>query len=127
MSAPLPRTTAVIERGIGEGLHLGAQVHVSVDGMPVADVGIGHARADVPMSTEQMIIWFSMTKPTTAVSIAQLWERGELRLDDPVTRFVPEFGAHGKDRITIRHLLTHTGGFRAGDQVASAAVDPAAC
>jgi CubicO group peptidase (beta-lactamase class C family) len=124
MSTPLPRTTAAIERGIGEGLHLGAQVHVSVDGMPVADVGIGHARTGVPMSSEQMIIWFSMTKPTTAVCVAQLWERGELRLDDPVIRFVPEFGARGKDRITVRHLLTHTGGFRAGDLVESAAADP---
>ncbi len=126
MSSPLPRTVAVIERGIEDGLHLGAQGYVSVDGRPVAELAIGQARAGVPMTTDQMIIWWSMTKPAVAVSVARLWERGDIRLDDPVVRYVPEFGAHGKDRITIRHLLTHTGGFRAGDQVRSAAPDPEA-
>jgi CubicO group peptidase (beta-lactamase class C family) len=124
MSRNLPRTTAVIERGIEDGLHLGAQVYVAAAGEVVADAGIGQARAGRPMSTDQMVIWFSMTKPSVAVAIAQLWERGELELDDRVVRFVPEFGAHGKDRITLRHLLTHTAGFRAGDQVRSAAPDP---
>jgi CubicO group peptidase (beta-lactamase class C family) len=37
-------------------------------------------------------------------------ERGRLLLDDPVTRHLPEFGANGKERITVRHLLTHTSG-----------------
>jgi CubicO group peptidase (beta-lactamase class C family) len=125
MSRNLPRTTAVIERGIEDGLHLGAQVYVAAAGEVVADAGIGQARAGLPMSTDQMVIWFSMTKPSVAIAIAQLWQRGELELDDRVVRFVPEFGAHGKDRITIRHLLTHTGGFRAGDKVESTAEDPA--
>lgn len=124
MSSPLPRTVAAIERGIAEGLHLGAQAHVAVGGEPVADLAIGQARAGVPMSGDRLIIWWSMTKATVAVSVARLWERGDVDLDDPVVRYVPEFGAHGKDRITIRHLLTHTGGFRAGDQVRSAAPDP---
>jgi len=38
-----------------------------------------------------------------------------------VVKHIPEFGAHGKDRITLRHLLTHTAGIRGGDAVASAA------
>lgn len=125
MDSPLPRTTAVIEDGIGQGLQLGAQVYVSVGGAPVADLALGSARAGVPMTTGHLITWFSLTKPTAAVCAAQLWERGELALDDPVVRFVPEFGAHGKDRITVRHLLTHTGGFRTADAVQSAAIDPA--
>lgn len=124
MSSPLPRTIAVIEDGIEEGLHLGAQGYVSIDGKLVADLAIGQARAGVPMSSDQMIVWWSMTKPAVAVSAALLWERDEIRLDDPVVRYVPEFCAHGKDRITIRHLLTHTGGFRAGDLVRSTAADP---
>jgi CubicO group peptidase (beta-lactamase class C family) len=124
MSSALPRVVAAIERGIEQRLHLGAQAHVAVGGEPVADLAIGEARAGVPMSDDRLIIWWSMTKPTVAVSIGRLWERGALQLDDPVVRYVPEFGVHGKDRITIRHLLTHTGGFRAGDQVRSAAPDP---
>ena len=124
MSSILPRMAAAIERGIEEGLHLGAQAHVAVGGEPVADLAIGEARAGVPMTVDRMVIWWSMTKPSVAVSVARLWERGALELDDRVVRYVPEFGAHGKDRITIRHLLTHTGGFRAGDQVRSTAPDP---
>jgi CubicO group peptidase (beta-lactamase class C family) len=124
MSAILPRTVAAMERGIEQGLHLGVQAHVSVRGEPVADLAIGEAAPGVPMTDDRMIIWWSMTKPTVAVSIARLWERGALAIDDPVVRYVPEFGAHGKDRVTIRHLLTHTGGFRPGDQVRSDARDP---
>ncbi|HXM56242.1 MAG TPA: serine hydrolase domain-containing protein [Candidatus Dormibacteraeota bacterium] len=124
MSTSLPRTVAAVERGMQQGLHLGAQAHVALGGEPVADLALGEARAGVPMTGDRMIIWWSMTKATVAVSVARLWERGEVALDDPVARYVPEFGVHGKDRITIRHLLTHTGGFRAGDQVRSTAPDP---
>jgi CubicO group peptidase (beta-lactamase class C family) len=47
----------------------------------------------------------------TAVAVMQLVERGALRLDDPLTRFVPEAAAlPGADAVTIRHLLTHTSG-----------------
>src|SRR5258708_29126968 len=42
----------------------------------------------------------------------QLVEEGRIRLNDPVARFVPEFGRYGKTGITIRHLLTHTSGLR---------------
>ena len=96
--------TAAIERGIEEGLHLGAQASVSLRGRSVAELAIGEARPGVPMSVDRLIIWWSMTKPTVAVSIARLWERAALELDDQVVRYIPEFGAQGKDRITIRHL-----------------------
>ena len=112
---------AVIGEGIRRGLHLGAQVYVSIDGKAVADLGVGEARAGVPMTPESMVIWFSMTKPSVAVAVAQLWERGLLELDDRVIEHVPEFGAHGKDTITLRHLLTHTAGIRDADAINSTA------
>jgi len=37
-------------------------------------------------------------------------QRGLLHLDDPVAHYLPEFGQHGKDRITLRHVLTHRAG-----------------
>jgi len=61
------------------------------------------------------MLWLSSGKPVTAVAVGRLWEAGELELDDPVQRFVPEFGTNGKEEITIRHLLTHTAGVRAID------------
>jgi CubicO group peptidase (beta-lactamase class C family) len=120
----LPRTTKVLEDGIAEGLHLGAQVYVSLDGKVVADGVVGEARAGVPMTPEHMVIWWSMTKATVAVSVAQQWERGNIDLDRTIASYIPEFGVGGKETITVRHCLTHTAGFRSGDGVMSAAKDP---
>ncbi len=117
----VPGALAALAHGIERGLHPGAMLYASIDGKPVADLALGEARAGTPMTPDSMVVWFSMTKPSVAVSIAQQWERGALELDDPVVRYVPEFGAHGKDRITLRHLLTHTAGIRGGDSVSSTA------
>ena len=57
------------------------------------------------------MLWMSSVKPVTVIAIAQMWERGLLALDDPVSRHIPEFAANGKSSITIRHVLTHTGRF----------------
>jgi CubicO group peptidase (beta-lactamase class C family) len=108
----LPRTAAALSAGIAEGLHLGAQLHVSLRGEVVADAAIGENRPGEPLTPDHLMLWLSSTKPLAAVAIAQLWERGGLELDDPVARHVPEFAAHGKERITLRHLLTHTAGIR---------------
>ena len=121
----VPGATRVLYEGIDRGLHLGAQVYVWHDGETVANFAMGEARAGVPMTTDSMVTWFSLTKPSVAVAVAQLWERGLVAPDDPVVRFVPEFAQHGKDRVTLRHLLTHTAGIRAGDQVESAATGDA--
>ena len=62
------------------------------------------------------IFWIaSMSKPITAIAVLMLMEDGELSLDDPIAKYVPELAglktADGKTpRITIRHLLTHTSG-----------------
>jgi CubicO group peptidase (beta-lactamase class C family) len=111
----IPGAVGAVEGGIARGLHLGAQLYVSLDGAMVADLGIGEARAGVPMTTESMVTWFSMTKPSVAVAVAQQWERGNLEIDDLVVAHIPEFGAKGKGAITLRHLLTHTAGIRDAD------------
>src|SRR5260221_1340254 len=109
----LERARKTIESGIEHGLHVGAQLYVSLDGKPVADLAFGMAREGVPMTSDTIMLWMSATKPITVVALAQVWERGKIALDDLVAKYIPAFGAKGKDRITIRHLLTHTGGFRA--------------
>lgn len=112
----LPRALAVIESGMEEGIHIGAQMYVSRYGKPVADFGVGASRKDVQMTPDTMMIWYSATKPVTAISVAQNWERGKFDLDDAVASYIPEFGVKGKDKITIRHILTHTGGFPRADK-----------
>ena len=53
----------------------------------------------------------SLTKVVaTTTSVMQLVEQGRVRLRDPVAQFIPQFAAHGKERVTILHLLTHTSG-----------------
>jgi len=64
-----------------------------------------------PMNTDTIFDMASITKPVaTATSIMLLVERGQVRLRDPVSRFIPEFGQNGKEKITIEQLLTHQGG-----------------
>src|SRR6476661_7916528 len=108
----LPKTRQAIEAGIHERLHLGAQVYVSLHGEPQADGAVGENRPGEPLTPDHLMLWLSSTKPVAAVAIARLWERGKLELDDPVALHVPEFGVNGKERITLRHLLTHTAGIR---------------
>lgn len=57
----------------------------------------------------------SLTKPlATATAVLQLAERGKLKLDAPAARYWPAFAQHGKGPITVRQLLSHTSGLRAG-------------
>ncbi|MEE2658937.1 MAG: serine hydrolase domain-containing protein [Candidatus Latescibacterota bacterium] len=108
----LQKTTALLEAGIEAGLHPGAQVYVSRAGQPLADFAIGDASPGVPMTPGCLLPWLSAGKPLTAVAIMQLVDEGELGLDDPVVSHLPEFGHRGKDTVRVRHLLTHTAGFR---------------
>ncbi|HLL90281.1 MAG TPA: serine hydrolase domain-containing protein, partial [Tepidisphaeraceae bacterium] len=107
----LDRTRAALEQGIAERLHLGAQLCASLDGRRY-ELAVGDARPGVPMRPDTVNHWLSSGKPLAVVAIAQLWERGLLELDDPVAKHLPAFGNRGKEAVTIRHILTHTGGFR---------------
>lgn len=72
-----------------------------------------------PVDENTIYHWASNTKPFTGIAIMQLRDRGLLKLDDPVTKYLPELRAvHNQfgsmDEITIRHLMTHSAGFRGG-------------
>jgi CubicO group peptidase (beta-lactamase class C family) len=75
----------------------------------------GYGRADlehdVPATAQTVYRIGSITKQFTAVAILQLIEQGKLTLDDTLQRFLPDFPAQG-NRVTIRHLLTHTSGIK---------------
>src|SRR4051794_28888904 len=66
-----------------------------------------------PMTEDTIFDLASLTKVVaTTTSVMQLVERGLVRLNDPVAKFIPEFARYGKAAITIRNLLTHTSGLR---------------
>jgi uncharacterized protein YbbC (DUF1343 family)/CubicO group peptidase (beta-lactamase class C family) len=55
----------------------------------------------------------SLTKVVaTTTAVMQLVQKGEVRVNDPVAKYIPEFAANGKDDITVRNLLTHFSGLR---------------
>jgi CubicO group peptidase (beta-lactamase class C family) len=97
-------------RGVAEGRHAGAQLYASRYGRPVVEFACGEAAPGRAMTPDTLTAWFSASKPLTAMGIALAVDRGQLDLDDPVRRYLPEFGA-GKEACTIRHVLTHQGGF----------------
>lgn len=99
----------------------GGSLVVIREGKTIAEehYGLAHIEKKQPASAETIYHWASNTKPFTGIAIMQLRDRGLLKLDDPVTKYLPElrkihnpFGS--MDEITIRHLLTHSGGFRGG-------------
>ncbi len=92
----------------------GAVLLVEHRGKVVYEKAVG-MRAVIPsreaMTTDTIFDIASLTKViATAPSVMKLVEEGKLRLDDPVSGYLPEFTSNGKDQITIRMLLTHTGG-----------------
>jgi CubicO group peptidase (beta-lactamase class C family) len=86
----------------------------------VLNRSIGHARGNAPedardapkvdMTTETPVNVFSAAKAVTAMLLHKLDEQNVLDLDDRVCEFIPEFARHGKERTTIRHVLTHRAG-----------------
>ncbi|MBN1490721.1 MAG: DUF1343 domain-containing protein [Phycisphaerae bacterium] len=90
----------------------------------------GH-RALVPEKVETTLDTIydmaSVTKVVaTATSVALLIERGKIGLGDRVSRFIPEFTSHGKDRITVEHLLVHRAGLIPDNSLADYADGPEA-
>ena len=106
----LDEVVATLDRQCAEGLHDGAQVYVSRFGEPLLDVAVGESTPGRALERDDVMLWYSAGKPVTTTAVLQLWERGRLGLDDRVADFVAGWGA-GKERVTVRHVLTHTGGF----------------
>ena len=113
--------TAFFREGVKrEGIH-GASLAFIKDGRieAIEMTGLADAAAKTPIARETIYHWASITKTFTAVAIMQLRDQGKLTLDDPIVDYVPELASvhnpHGTMRdITIRHLLSHSAGFRGG-------------
>ncbi|MEJ2548421.1 MAG: serine hydrolase, partial [Gemmatimonadota bacterium] len=71
--------------------------------------GLADLENDVPVGPETVFRIGSITKQFTAAVVMQLVEEGALGLDDPITKFLPDYPTHG-EVITVRHLLTHSSG-----------------
>lgn len=98
----------------------GAVIQVSHQGETVLREAIGN-RTEVPhpapMQEDTVFDLASLTKVVgTLPSVLKLIDDGEIRLDDPVALFLPEFARNGKEDINVRDLLTHSSGIAAHRQ-----------
>jgi CubicO group peptidase (beta-lactamase class C family) len=109
-----------VEQVYATGLYPAVAFCLRRHGRVVIDRAIGHARGNapgdtpdgalVPATPRTLFNIFSASKAVTAMVIHLLDDRGVLHLDDAVAEYIPEFGTHGKEWITIRHVLTHRAG-----------------
>ena len=106
-------------RGVNDNGIVGSRLAVVRDGRELfaRSVGMADIAQQHPVDADTIFHWASITKTFTAIAIMQLRDRGVLALDDPVVNYVPELrlvhDAFGDiSRITIRHLMTHSAGFR---------------
>ncbi|MEV4282630.1 serine hydrolase domain-containing protein [Actinoplanes xinjiangensis] len=100
---------------VDTGAETGVQVAVYRDGALIVDAVAGTADPATgrPLTSRTPIFGFSIGKNVTAILAHLLVARGHLDYDSPVTDLWPEFGAHGKGTVTLRHVLTHTTGLPA--------------
>ncbi len=103
-----------VERAIKRGACPGAVVLAGRWGKPLYFEAFGNRAVEPgiePMTKDTVFDLASVTKPVaTATSVMILLERGKVRLQDPVCRYLPEFRGKGKEKITVEELLTHHGG-----------------
>jgi uncharacterized protein YbbC (DUF1343 family)/CubicO group peptidase (beta-lactamase class C family) len=110
----LSTVDAVIQQVISEGTVPGAVLMVGHDGQVIYRKAYG-ARALEPrrevMTLDTIFDLASLTKViVTTTGVMQLVERGKVRLNDSVAKYLPEFAQNGKEDITVRQLLTHYSG-----------------
>lgn len=102
------------------GLYPALALCIRRRGRVVLDRSLGHVSGNAPhdppdarkvvASPKTLFNMFSASKMVTAMLVHLCDQRGLLHLDDPVARYLPEFGEQGKGKMTIRHVLTHRAG-----------------
>ena len=107
--------------GLNQSGIVGSSFALAGRGATFPQITAGFADRDrkVPVDADTIYHWASITKTFTGIAILQLRDHGKLKLDDPAVDYLPELKAvhnpFGSVRdITIRHLLSHSAGFRAG-------------
>jgi CubicO group peptidase (beta-lactamase class C family) len=97
---------------VASGAEVGLQVAAYRDGELVLDIwaGIADETTGRAVDGDTLFVVFSATKGVLATAIHLLAERGAIDYEAPVARYWPAFGAHGKERITLRQALAHQAG-----------------
>ena len=114
-SCPLDRITPLLDSAVRAGAAPGAVLAVSSHGIRFI-YGTGRLALDDPRRPDGNTVYdlASLTKVIATTTLAmQAVSEGRLDLDAPVQRYLPSFRGAAKDRVTVRHLLTHSSGLHA--------------
>ncbi len=129
----LDKIDAMISSEVNQGKIPGAVALIARNGKIVFHKAYGMANNEKNIKMDKNAIFriASQTKAITSTAVMMLWEEGKFQLDDPISKYIPEFGEAkildtynendgsfttkpAKNQITIRDLLTHTSGIGYG-------------
>src|SRR3954463_13990484 len=104
-------TRTLLNQWVADGTMPGASVLVQQRGERLFEYATGLARKEprVPATVDGLWAVASISKPVTTAALMQQVEAGRVSLDQPVVELLPGFGP-GKERVLVRHLLTHSSG-----------------
>lgn len=106
------RVQKAINEMVDSGAERGLQVAVYLHGEQVVDAAAGIADPTTGRSYDSAtpVYCYSVVKGAASTLMHMLVERGKFDYDTPVVKLWPEFGAEGKEKVTVRHVLNHTAG-----------------
>lgn len=106
------RVQATVDDLVASGAEVGLQVAVVQHGQVVADAvgGLADRGRGLAVASDTLFYAASTAKGVASAVAHVLVERGELAYDMRAVEVWPEFGVHGKERVTLRHVLLHTAG-----------------
>ncbi len=109
------RIERLLEKFVSAGYERGVQVAAYFNGELVVDAWAGTAdpAGKIRVDGQTLFPVFSTTKGIAATLVHQLVEQGKLEYDAPLARVWPEFAGNGKEKLSLRHALTHTAGLAA--------------
>lgn len=119
-AAAIERIWQSVQHWYRAGMHPAIQVCLRRNGKVVLNRAIGHGWGNgpddppdaekIPVTTETPFCVYSAAKAISSTVVHMLVERGHFSLDDRVCDYLPNYTSHGKDRTTIRHVMTHSAG-----------------
>lgn len=100
------------EENFTDGLELGAGFAAYIDDELIIDLEAGYTdrKATKPWTPDTIVPVYSVSKGISALVVAMLVDQGKLNYDTRLAHYWPEFGAHGKDKVTVAEALSHQAG-----------------
>ncbi len=109
---------SIVQQAIHDEQIPGAVVLIGHNGQVIYRKAFGERSLEPrrqPMTVDTIFDLASLTKAVaTTTAVMQLVERGQIRVNEPVAKYIPEFAENGKEEITVRELLTHHSGLPEG-------------